>query len=300
MSKSNQVRGEFFVIGTCILEGLFPIIAYSASREFPIFFFTGASVALAMIILGVLLIITKGYKNKVPLWSLGACAMVSLLVVIIPLNLIMAGAKHTSGINTALILQVEILSTFIIYKFLFKEHHELYQYIGALLVFSGTALVLFNGTMTLNKGDLLILLAVWIFPFGNYFAKKALTVLKPMQVIFFRYLFALPVLILISIIFEDLSGVLDSITRSGWIIVAYVVLILISSKMFWYYGLRKLPVSKSIYILSAIPAFSLIFAFALLDEIPTVYQWAGFIVAIVGVYTLIAKRQISTAGTDLV
>jgi drug/metabolite transporter (DMT)-like permease len=61
--------------------------------------------------------------------------------------------------------------------------------------------------------------------------------------------------------------------------------------MFWYRGLRPLPLGKSVYIISAAPAFSLFFAYVILREVPTAFQIMGFSLTLSGVYFLITRRK---------
>jgi len=300
MNPKHLRRGEMFVFVTCVLEGLFPIIAKTVSGVYPPFFFLGVSAALAAIVLGAILVIQGEFKKSISLRIVWYCSLIALFIVVLPRGLIFTGSKYTSGINTALLMQTEMLTTFIIYGLLLKEKHELHHIVGALLVLTGTFFVIFNGTLEINKGDLMILLAVCIFPIGNLYAKRALKVITPMHVLFFRFLFASMILIPVALLFEDLSIVPAALESHGWLLVVYVLLMLVISKTFWYYGLRALTVSKAIYIISAFPAFSLMFAFIFLREIPNMYQFAGFVIAIIGVYTLIFRRQVSTASTDLV
>jgi len=52
-------------------------------------------------------------------------------------------------------------------------------------------------------------------------------------------------------------------------------------------GLKKLDISKASAIGMSYPAFSLIFAFLLLHEIPTLYQWIGIAIISMGLYFII-------------
>lgn len=284
------------LLSACVLEGLFPIIAHGASRAFSPLWFVGLSCAFAACILWLFSAYTGAFRR--PRTSeLRDCGWLALLI-ITPTALIFAGSAHTSGINTGLLLQTEVLSTFLIYGFLFHERHTVVQIFGAMLVFSGTLAVLFNGSLHLNAGDALILLAVCIFPFGNFFAKRALRTLPITQVLFYRYLFSACLLLPVA----SLTAGIPDFSQSGshlWLFPAYVLLVMIASKHFWYAGLRHLSVSKSIGIASASPIFTLIFAALFLHEVPTIFQFGGLLLSIAGVCTLIAGGRV-TVVPDLV
>jgi len=277
---------------------LFPIIAYSASRIFPPIFFVAVSAAITSAFLGLWLSLRGELLRGLTRRAIIDCAWVALLIVG-PTTLIFLGSAHTSSISTGLLLQCEMLTTFLIYGVIFQERHTLKQYAGAALVFLGTLLVLSNGAFSIKLGDALIVLAIFIFPFGNFFAKRVLEQISLYQVLFFRYVFSVPFLLVVSFCFEDTAGVAMALQWYWWLFAAYIIFIMLLSKVFWYAGLRRLPVSKAISIFAVYPAFSLLFAVLFLHEWPTVYQFLGFILSLVGVYRLIGA-SVSAEQKDLV
>lgn len=290
-------RAELTLFGACVLEGLFPIIAHGASRAFSPLWFVGLSSLFAACVLGAYGACTGSFSRRATTAELRDCAWLALLIVT-PTTLIFMGSALTSGINTGLLLQTEILTTFLIYGILFHERHTPTQIAGAMLVFSGTLAVLFNGSLRLNGGDALILVAVCIFPFGNFFAKRVLKTLPSAQVLLYRYFFSACILLPVAFAKDGVPDFTHS-EANLWFFPAYVFLVMILSKLFWYGGLRHLSVSKAIGISSASPAFTLIFAALFLSEVPTIFQYAGLILSVTGVFTLIAGGRV-TVAPDLV
>ncbi len=279
------------LIGACIVEGLFPIIAKFATNVFPPILFTSISVLCAALVFLVIMIITGRIKQKLTLAALGNVLGVAIFVVL-ALGLVLFGVQYTSSINTALLLQAEILFAFIFATLFLGEKLRLIQLFGTVAILLGTVLVIFNGALELNKGDILIVLATVFFPIGNTFAKRALKLMTSEMLLFLRYSIGGLMLLAISYVFEDTSRVnLATWQNSLWILIVYVSVSLSFGKFLWYTGLRRLPVGKATYIISANPAFSLIFAFILLHEAPTIYQALGFILTLSGVYMLITKRM---------
>ncbi|MBU0459122.1 DMT family transporter [Patescibacteria group bacterium] len=291
MTSKQERIGELMLLATCVFEGFYPVIAHIASDAFPPIFFTGSTASIAALLFALYSIVSGRFIRKVPLRG------VLLATGVVAFNftawvLLLVGAKSTSGINTALLLQAEMVFTFIFTTVVLRERLTPMQLWGVLTVFGGTMFILYNGSVHLNRGDLIIIGATALFPIGNTFAKKALDILTPDYLLFLRYLIGGTTLMIISLFVEDLSGVRSGITREIlWIFPVYIVLIMVVSKVLWYNGLKRLPLGRCIYIFSATPAFGLVIAMIILKEVPTLYQFGGLFIVMGGVYLLMKRRR---------
>lgn len=290
LQRASGMNPDILLIGVCILEGFFPIIVKSTASVFPPFFFVGISSAVAAFLYFLVITLRGGFRIALPFPVFIDCLLVSLFI-FTGFILIFVGAKYTTAINTALLLQFEMVTTYIVYEFFFRQSHTRRQLAGATIVFCGSLLVLYNGSFALNKGDLIILSSTFCFPFGNFFAKRALKSLPPTHVLFLRFSIVVPVLLGLSLMFENLSGISQLLSDHGWLVLLYAVCILFCSKLLWYSGLRHMSVSRGIFILMAYPAFTLVFAFALLREMPTWYQVLGFVIAMTGIFILTRTKD---------
>ncbi|MFH1671016.1 MAG: DMT family transporter [Patescibacteria group bacterium] len=294
MQSTEEHTGERMLLGTCVIEGLFPIMAVVMARKFPPVLFTAISSLCASVIFLIYLWFSHRLSQQISiralLYSLGVAVFV-----VMTLALILIGAKFTSSVNVALLLQTEMLYTFIFATIILGERLFQWQLVGVAFVFLGTVLVIFNGTFDLNTGDVIIIGACVFFPIGNMFAKKALAFISTDTLLFLRYLLGGSLLLVVSFLFEDFSNLeygFDANTLA--VFAVYVVLFLVMSKVLWYGGLKRLAMGKAVYIISASPAFSLLFAFILLREIPTWYQFAGFAFTVTGIYFLISRQKVAS------
>ncbi|MFA6918135.1 MAG: DMT family transporter, partial [Candidatus Gracilibacteria bacterium] len=206
--------------------------------------------------------------------------------------LIFTGSSKTSGINTTILLQSEILFTFIIFGLFSIEKITLKKTIGALIVLIGTFFIIYNGSNTVNYGDLLIIAGTFFYPIGNIFAKKALKIAPPSTILFIRSLLGGIVLISLSLIFENQSATIVKISNYWPLILLNGIFIYHLSKVLWYEGIKRIDISKAIPIsVGGYPAFSLLFAILFLKEIPTIYQLVGFIAVAVGIFILILEKS---------
>ncbi len=210
----------------------------------------------------------------------------TLFVPVIPAIFIFLGTRLSTGINTTLLLQTELLAAIIVFSFIIREKLPLRQYVGAAFVLIGTLLVLFQGTLELRTGDLLILLGVSFYPWGNICAKKLLKTLDPFQTMFLRASLGGILLLLVSCIVEGSPFVPLSMQGPFWIIPTYALVVLVGSKLLWYAGLRYLPILKATSMIVAFPIVGFFVAAVFLHEIPTMFQIAGFVSTVCGLFLL--------------
>jgi len=300
MNPRRERRAEAFVMTSTVIEGGFPIMANHAVSVFPAMYFAGVS-AMVGGLAHVLILLKQGKLfQRIPLRTWIDILGVSLCNSVFALFFIFLGTRYTSGINTALLLQSEMLFSFFIFTFLFGERYTKRQMIGALIVLIGTLLVLYNGSFALNRGDILIIFGTLFFPFGNVFAKRALKVASSGFVLFIRNLLGSIVFLTLSFSFENIGfGHLSLLRENIWLVLLYGLVILVISKLCWYEGFKELSLSKSISMILSYPAFSLVFAALFLHEIPTLYQFGGFTVTLWGLSFLIKRTAVLSPPPDL-
>ena len=98
---------------------------------------------------------------------------------------------------------------------------------------------------------------------------------------------------ILSLIIEDITSIKNvEVYSATWILLTYIVPILVFSKILIYGGFKRIQLGRAIYIVSSSPAFSLVFAFFILREFPTLYQAGGFVLTVLGVYLLMAKSKV--------
>lgn len=283
--------GELFILAETVLYSTFPALIHYAGGFFPPVLFAAASNLIA----GVCLLIYGAYKRKkffkIKKNTLQAILGITLFIVIIPSMLIFIGTTFTSGINTSLLLQAEVLFTFIVCGFFYKEKMTRHKVIGAAIVLLGAIAVLYNGGLRLNLGDGLIILATASYPFGNIYAKKALRHADPVTIIVLRSLIGGGVLLLVSILFEKITvDTFDAFRTYWWVLACNGIIVYCISKLLWYEGLKRIEISHAIGISTAMPAISFLFVAVFLKEVPTIYQVVGLVLTVIGLVILTRKR----------
>lgn len=291
LPRDKKRIAERLILMQAVIEGLYPIIVHYGVGKMPALLFAGLTSTVAASGLFLLMFVFGKFKELANKKAWKFLIAVSLFNTVLAQVFIFEGARFTSGVNTAILLQAELPLTFLIYALFFKENLSRTKLISGTLILLGTLLVLFNGHLKLNGGDLLIILGTLAYPFGNFFAKKALKEVSPVVALFIRNLLGAPVLIALSLALkENWTQGIPAVRDYFDLIVINGILILVVAKMLWYTGLKNLHVTRAIPIVLTAPAFSLIYAIFLLNELPSTYQLLGIGATLAGVYVLSTKK----------
>jgi len=293
MNKIESERwGELLIICEVLVYALFPIVVNYTTKLMPPILFAGLSTIMAGVALFTYILIKKQLSKLKNIQALKYILAVTLFVIIIPSILIFTGTSKTSGINTTILLQTEILFAFLICGVFVGEKITPQRIGGAITVVIGAIAILYNGTLQINWGDLLIIAGTFFFPIGNIYAKKALKLTTPAVILLVRSFLGGMILVLISLLFENYQ-----VSFSGYVVDNFKFILLNGaliyglSRLLWYEGLKRLDISKATSLAISYPAFSLFYSYIFLKEIPTIFQWIGFIIIFWGIFILTYKRK---------
>ncbi len=217
--------------------------------------------------------------------------MVALLVVIVPSILYFIGAKYTSGINITMLLQVEIVFT-LLFTPLFGEPTTKIKLYGGGGIFLGALLILYNGSLSFNWGDLLIILSTITFPFGNFYAKRVLSMISPATILFVRSILGGCFIFILAIFLEPHVSVTEVITNNWVSILLMALLVYAIGKGVWYEALKHLDITKAIALTSTFPLVGLLYFVFIAGEQLSVYQIIGIIIMSIGVYFTVKRKSV--------
>ena len=262
------------------------------TKLMPPILFAGLSTIMAGVALFTYILITKQLFKLKDIQALKYILAVTLFVIIIPSILIFTGTSKTSGINTTILLQTEILFAFLICGVFIGEKITPQRIGGAIIIVIGAIAILYNGTLQINRGDLLIIAGTFFFPIGGIYGKKALKLTTPAVILFVRSILGGTILILISLLFENYQVSFSRYVVDNFkFILLNGVFICGLSRLLWYEGLKRLDISKATSLAMSYPAFSLFYSYIFLKEIPTIFQWIGFMIIFCGIFILTYKRK---------
>jgi drug/metabolite transporter (DMT)-like permease len=190
---------------------------------------------------------------------------------------------HTTPANAAIVAQVEVLYSAALTAWLLGERPSLKLALAALLVMSGTALVMLHDLSSPRwKGDLMILGTPWLYQVSHIFAKRLPKNLDALTLsggrVFYGILTMAPVCA-----WSLAHGARWSWTAEG---LGFLVLqgLLMSSLNFvlWYMAIRRMELSKATTFMLSYPALTLVFSWALGRDAIHAVQIAGLACSFTG------------------
>ena len=200
--------------------------------------------------------------------------------------LLFFGAQMTSGINTAILLQTEPIYSIFLSYFILKEKTTRRQIFATILIVLGIATVVYNGIFSFNLGDILIILTPLFWQISHILAKKSIKRLGTFFIQGGRYLTAGLTMFLISIIVgtNQFNALYDITNLYSVLIIGFVVAGI--GSLAWYEAIKRINLSKATAMISPYSVLSVILAWFILSEYPTVYQIIGLILVLIGMFLM--------------
>lgn len=296
MPIKQENLGVIFGLVAAAEWGVFPVLVNRGAQSIPPLIFAAVTTLLAAFGFFIYTAV-KGnlyeLKNKNSYKSL---IMVTFCIVIIPYTLFFIGSSKTSGLNSSLLLLSEIIFTLVFTHFI-GEKTTVIKLMGALGVFVGALLILYNGKLELNIGDLLVILSTATYPIGNFYAKKALNFVSSSTILLVRFLLGGFFIFIISFFIEPQSGMLKQVINNLGLILFTGLVLLGVGKIIWYEGLKRLDISKAVSLGMTFPIFSLVILIVVFKETPSFLQWFGIVVMLVGAFFSIKRASVNPTLT---
>jgi len=205
--------------------------------------------------------------------------------------LFFTGSNMTSGVNASILLQTEPIFSIILSFFFLGELIRKKQVAVTLLILSGTIIVLYNGVLSINVGDILILLTPLAWQIGHVLARKTFEKTNTFIVAAGRLLYGGILLFLLSL--NPSFRQYQLLTDTGIILLFLFqgIIVYIGSIMVWYEAIKRINLSKATAIIAPYPVFSVILAWIFLGEKVSIYQLVGLAIIIAGIILLSRIRS---------
>jgi len=288
MQNTEERKGEIYMLLLSVLESLFPIFSlFSMALVGAIYSYAFSIVIAALIFISLVLYKRKFHELLKPE------ARKDLLLTAFFINglflLVFYGLQFTTAGNMAVIIFLQLLFAYLYFNVIGKEPLSKLHTIGAIVMGIGAIDILLPDTLAFNKGDLIILLGAAIAPFANLYQKRARSFVSSESILAFRNLVAIPFVFGIAYLVEPTPS-LENFTSALPYIFAIGILVLGVSKVLYIEALHRISITKVSAMLALIPLFTLIFAYFILSELPSLRQILGIIPILIGGY-LITKPQ---------
>ena len=290
VQERNDKAGHFFLGIVVLTWGANFGIVKSAFDTIPPLLFG----ALRFTVMGILLLALtffreKGIQLRKEDW--GRVIMVGTLGLGLYQVLWSLGLNLTSPSNSALILSTQPLLGVLYVDLIKKEHVGRQQYWGMLLALVGVVLVILKPTAKLHfsletlPGDLLTLMAGFCSAiFFSVWSKPLLKSYSPLRLMSYCMIIGSLVLWIASP-FSAQPVVWGQVLEKTWWSMGYaVVLSGMLGHVFWYEGLERIGVTKSMVYLYFIPIWAVVFNFLMMGETIFLQQILGGVLILLGVH----------------
>ena len=290
VQERNDKAGHFFLGIVVLTWGANFGIVKSAFDTIPPLLFG----ALRFTVMGILLLALTFFREKgiqLRKEDLGRVIMVGTLGLGLYQVLWSLGLNLTSPSNSALILSTQPLLGTLYVDLIKKEHVGRQQYWGMLLALIGVVFVILKPTAKLHfsletlPGDLLTLLAAFCAAiFFSVWSKPLLKSYSPLRLMSYCMIIGSLVLWIASP-FSAQPVVWGQVLEKTWWSMGYAVVFSgMLGHVFWYEGLERIGVTKSMVYLYFIPIWAVVFNFLMMGETIFLQQILGGVLILLGVH----------------
>lgn len=292
MSESIEHKkrhaGEFFILSQAVLWSFFPVISKLTLNTLSPFFTAAISVGIAAIFFALVLTVRGEWRELLIRRAWLPMLIATFGIGVAFYGLFILGIKHTTAGNAGIMALMEIFFTIVILGLLKKERLSRREILAASFMVFGAVLVLFPGRVTFYSGDFIILIATAIPPLCNYAAQQARKYVGAMTIMFVRSSISAVFLLGIAFFFEA-TPTQDALTQSFFVLFLNGFFIMALSKYLWIEGIHRMHISRALTFSAIAPAFTIIFAYFILSEVPRPEQFAGLVPMLVGAFMLLRK-----------
>ena len=243
---------------------------------------------------GVTLAVYGGRSLFRELWRLPRgtkqALMLGAIVSAIYPALLFTALERTSVINIVLLSRFNGI-VLVAFSFLFlRTMIRTSEIVGyAVMAVGVTVLVIINnGGLTIATGELLVLASTVFFALTEFISKRVLRDCSVEAYVFFRNLVSAVVFFVVAIHLFGFDHFADAFQGELWaLMLVYASVAVVAAQLFW---LNSAPVLSTQVVANSQllnPGVSILFAYLLLSEVPTLSQW--FVMGVVLVGMLIPK-----------
>jgi len=284
-----QREGELYALLLSVLESWFPILSIFAINlvgALNTYFYV---VVIATAALLTLMGRKEGFGSLFNKEALPDLLWVSIYITTL-FVLVFVGLRYTTAGNMAVILTLQLLFSYLYFNLFGSEKMTALHTFAAFMMGAGALIILFPQEFRFNRGDLLVLIAAAIAPLANYYQKRARAHVSSLTILTFRNLAALPVLFAAAYFLEGLPVRTDLVAALPYI-TAVALLIYVLAKILWIEALHRIGVTKLSAMIAFMPLFTLIFAYFVLNEVPTPRQMVGILPILLGAFLITRKTD---------
>lgn len=198
--------------------------------------------------------------------------------------------KYTTAINSSLIAATNPIITTILCIIFVKDKITFKRAIGIILSFLGVFLTITNANLStirnlsLNKGDLIMLIAVCLWAIYSVFSKMVMHKFSPLILTFYSFLFC-SLFLIPFVIYERPWTFIKQVPYSSFLAVVYMsVFASVIGYLVQQMSIKQIGPSNTSIFINLVPIFSILLSVTILKESISVVKIFTALLIITGVY----------------
>lgn len=198
--------------------------------------------------------------------------------------------KYTTAINSSLIAATNPIITTILCIIFLKDKITLKRSIGIFLSFLGVFLTITNANLStirnlsLNKGDLLMLVAVSLWAAYSVFSKSVIHKFSPLILTFYSFLFC-TIFLIPFVIYDRPWMFIKQVPYYSFMAVVYMsIFASVIGYLVQQMSIKQIGPSKTSIFINLVPVFSIILSVTILSESMSIVKVFTTLLIITGVY----------------
>lgn len=295
MTLTETKKGDLAILSNEFLWSLFPVVTVATYALLPPIVSLVGSVFFSVCFFAVMVSV-KGLwpELKRPgIW--GDLLLVAMFISLGYYVFYYWGLKHTTAGNAGIVALMETFFSYLLFNVWKKEYYSAWHMLGTVLMLAGAFIVLVPHGGSLHGGDFLVLVATMITAPGNFFQQRLRRKISSETILLMRSVIALPVLVLIALIFGEKVTALG--LAGAWpLLLLTGVMLLGVPKILWIEGIHRISVTKANALGCIAPALTLLFAFIFLHQRPTLWQFLALAPLAAGLILLTQNKKSQAAA----
>lgn len=284
MNLRKEREGELAMFFEVLLWGLFPIITVLSYKNVSPLISLEISTIFTVIFFGIIISARKKWHEVFNTSVYKDVFFATIFIISFYLFYYFA-LKYTSVGNASIVALSETFFSYLVFNVWKKEYIPKKHILGAIFMIMGALIILLPNIKAFNIGDILVLLAAAVAPFGNFLQRKARSKISSESIMFLRGCIG-SIMILVFILVFNVKTSIYEIRSSMLFLLINGILIFGLSKIFWLEAIHRINVAKASALGASAPLVTLFFAWMFLKSALTSWQFLSLIPVFLGIYLL--------------
>jgi len=177
--------------------------------------------------------------------------------------------------------RVEVIFTIVLAFIFLKERLKIIELIGGAVAILGVLLLKYETNLVISKAATLMIASAFFFTVAEILVKRFVNEIGTVRFVFIRNLFAVVFFFAIVHLRGKAFYIPDTTTLGMTFLAALLLPIL--GRLTYIKALQRINISRAALITQSTPLFTALFAFLILKTYPTLMEWLGGLLIIMGV-----------------